>query len=257
MIQESSAVISNSKLMSTAHLIELEAPSIMKVCKPGQFIMVRCGDEFVLRRPFSIHRTGNSDSLSILFNIVGRGTSWLEQIKEGEKLDVLGPLGNGFTVNYGTESSLLVAGGIGIAPLLYLANELLTANKSVTLVVGASGGDCLYPVELLPKGAHIVIATEDGSIGQKGMVTDLLSDYENQIQQVFACGPLAMYKTMFSCMNSAGLNSLTQVSLEVRMGCGVGACYGCSIKTRNGMKSVCKDGPVFFLDEIIWDEVKI
>jgi dihydroorotate dehydrogenase electron transfer subunit len=153
----------------------------------------------------------------------------------------------------------MVAGGIGIAPLVYLAEEAIAAGKSVTILIGSSDIGCLYPQNLLPREAQVIIATEDGSAGYMGLVTDMLlsPDYGSNFDQVFACGPLAMYNTMFRYMESGKLSGKTQVSLETRMGCGVGACYGCSIKTKKSMKSVCKDGPVFPLDEVLWQEVRI
>jgi dihydroorotate dehydrogenase electron transfer subunit len=257
--QVSSVIISNTEIGPHIHLIGLEAPSIVETCKPGQFIMVKCGDELVLRRPMSIHRVSAAGELSVLFNLVGAGTSWLSKREKGDRVDILGPFGNGFIVGNTTTKILLIAGGMGIAPLVYLAEEALAMGKHVTILMGSSDNNCLYPVDSLPGDARVVVATEDGSAGHKGMVTDMLlsPDYKSKVDQVFACGPLNMYKTMFQYMESDKLDGMTQVSLEIRMGCGAGACYGCSIKTKNGMKLVCKDGPIFLLNEVLWQEVKL
>jgi dihydroorotate dehydrogenase electron transfer subunit len=207
----------------------------------------------------SIHKVEDSGNLSILFNIVGAGTDWLSRREKGETMDILGPFGNGYIVGNTTNELLLIAGGMGIAPLVYLAEEAVAAGKSVTVLIGSVDVACLYPENLLPREAQVIIATEDGSAGYRGMVTDVLlsPDYQKHFDQIFACGPLGMYKTMFHYMEAGKLDKMTQVSLETRMGCGVGACYGCSIKTKMGMKSVCKDGPVFLLHEVLWQEVKI
>jgi dihydroorotate dehydrogenase electron transfer subunit len=251
MMLEIAKVTANTEPMKGAHLLWLEAPEIAKQAKPGQFVMVRCGenDEHPLRRPLSIHqREGNR--IALLFNIVGGGTQWLSQRASGEKLDLLGPLGNGFSTNSKSKRLLLIAGGMGIAPLAFLANEASRRGLSVTLLYGAPTSARLYPH--LPE-VRLVTATEDGSVGKKGMITDFLPDFTKATDQIFACGPLAMYKTMAK-MSELKTKSI-QISLEVRMGCGLGVCYGCTAKTRNGLKQVCQDGPIFELNDILWKEL--
>jgi dihydroorotate dehydrogenase electron transfer subunit len=184
---------------------------------------------------------------------VGRGTHWLSQRQAGDSLDLLGPLGNGYTVYPDAKNLLLVAGGIGIAPLVFLAQKASGLGCSITLLLGARTAAELYPKNLLPAKLKLITATEDGEKGHKGMITDLLPDYINWADQVFACGPLPMYQAMARMPQLR--NKPVQISLEVRMGCGLGICYGCTIKTRNGLKQVCKDGPVFELNDILWDEV--
>ena len=235
----------------------LEAAGIAAAARPGQFVMVSCGQELTLRRPLSIHQVANSGQLHLLFSIVAKGTSWLSHRQEGETLDLLGPLGNGFSIEPASRNLLLVAGGIGIAPLAFFAQQALSEAKSVTLLLGARTDTGLYPQRLLPGGVETVVATEDGSTGTKGMITDILPDYVDWADQIYACGPLAMYQTIATNNQKRRVRKPVQISLEVRMGCGLGACYGCSIRTRRGMKQVCLDGPVFNLDEIIWQEVKI
>jgi len=251
MIQELATITANSEPVPNACLIRLEAPQIAPKAQPGQFVMVRCGEkgEYQLRRPLSVHRR-EGNQIALLFNVVGGGTQWLSQRQPGEKLDLLGPLGNGFSLNPDAKRLVVVAGGIGIAPLVFLADEAVKHGKEVTLLYGAPTATQLYPSKLLPK-VKLVIATEDGTMGEKGMITDLLPDFTREADQIFACGPLPMYRTM---AQMPGLKT-AQVSLEVRMGCGVGVCYGCTVKTLNGLKQVCQDGPVFEMDDVLWEEL--
>jgi len=254
LIQTEATVIANKEIMPGVYLIRLDCPDITSRARPGQFVMVRCGEgaEYQLRRPLSIHQT-DGDKLSLLFNVVGRGTRWLSECQAGEKLDLLGPLGNGYEIYPDSRNLLLAAGGIGIAPLVFLAGEAVKKGKEVTLLLGAPTAGQLYPSKLLPAGVRLSTATEDGSGGEKGMITDLLPDFAGGADQVFACGPLPMYKTMARIPQLK--DKPVQVSLEVRMGCGVGICYGCTIKTRDGLRQVCKHGPIFNLDEVLWDRL--
>ena len=254
MKQTFSSIISKSEVIPGSYLIWLEAPQIATQAKPGQFVMVHCGKDTVLRRPVSIHQL-NDTKLAMLFAVVGKGTHWLSQRQVGEKIDLLGPLGNGFSVNSDSHNLLLVAGGIGIAPLCFLAQEATSQERSVTLLLGASTASQLYPSNLLPAEVKLVTATEDGTAGKKGMVTDFLPDLTNGADQVFACGPVPMYQTIAKQSSQLLERKLVQVSLEARMGCGVSICYGCTVRTKNGLKQVCKDGPVFNLKDIIWDEL--
>jgi len=245
-------VISNSEVMPGVHLIWLEAPQISSEAQPGQFVMVRCGEDTLLRRPLSIHQVAGG-KMALLFSIVGKGTDWLSGRQEGDTVDILGPLGNGFSIHPDAKKLLLVAGGIGIAPLYFLAQEAINKGQSVIMIYGAQNKTQLYPEQRLPAGAKLFAATDDGSVGYHGLVTDLIPDYVKQADQVFACGPMPMYKTMAQMPELK--NKPVQVSLEIMMGCGRGLCYGCSIKTKQGMKKVCADGPVFELDDILWDEI--
>jgi len=267
-------ISSNDEVMPGIHLMWIESPDIAATAQPGQFITVRCGD-FTLRRPFSVHQV-SSREIALLFRVAGKGTIWLAQRKAGEKMDVLGPLGKGFTVGPESKNLLLVAGGIGIAPLVFLMHQA-SAQHQITLIHGASTAAQLYPNGcLLADGSdgaiQFIPVTEDGSRGKRGMITDILPDFLDWADQIYACGPVAMYKAMVLTLNPSPLkgegkgegekqNNLKmkkcQVSLEVRMGCGFGACYGCTINTNEGLKQVCRDGPVFELDDIIWREVRI
>ncbi len=255
MKQAAASLISNSEVMPGVYLIWLETPQIASVAQPGQFVMVCCGEgsEFPLRRPLSIHQLANKTRLALLFTVVGKGTHWLAQCKAGDNIDLLGPLGNGYSIHPASHHLLLLAGGIGIAPLGFVAQQVLKQGYSVTLLLGASTAAQLYPRHLLPSEIELVITTEDGTASQKGMITALLPDFVSWAHQVFACGPLGMYRSIAGLRGS--IPQPVQISLEMRMGCGRGLCYGCTVNTKNGLKQVCKDGPIFDLDDILWDEL--
>ncbi len=245
------------------YLMLVEAPDIAEAAQPGQFVTVRCGD-LTLRRPFSIHQASGRE-IGLLFKVVGRGTLWLSRREKGDKLDILGPLGTGFDVEPGARNLLLVAGGVGIAPLVFLAQRAALQHR-VVLVHAVGTGLELYPDKHLqtaigPDRIEFLPVTEDGSVGEKGLATEVLPKFLEWADQVFACGPLDMYRAMAG-MSSGGKPSSVklkrcQLSLEVRLGCGLGACYGCTIETKKGLKRVCRDGPVFELDDIKWQEVTV
>ena len=247
-------VSSNSEVMPETHLVWLEASPIASEARPGQFIMVRCGEDTSVPRPLSVHRR-NDDKIALLFSVVGKGTEWLSQCKEGDRVEIFGPLGNGFSIHPDSHNLLLLAGGIGIAPLQFLAEEALNVGASVRLLYGTAGVH-RYPEEHLPSGINMIAATEDGTVGHHGMVTELLPDYIDRADQVFACGPDTMYRDMASNYPQL-IDKPVQVSLEVRMGCGRGVCYGCTLKTKGGLKRVCEHGPVFDLDDILWYELNL
>jgi len=240
---------SGNRVLLGFQLIWLSCPQVEKA-KPGQFVMVRCGEECVLPRPFSIHQV-NDDKIALWIAVWedGKGTQWLTQRQVSDTVELVGPLGNSFLIRPESHKLLLLAGGIGIAPLYFLAQEAIKKSCSVTIIHGASKAINLYPEEM-PPGIELVIVTEK-DMGKK--VTDLLPDFVDWADQIFACGPVGMYRTMARMPELK--NKLTQVSLEVRMGCGRGVCYGCTVKTKQGLKQVCQDGPVFALDDIIWEEL--
>ncbi len=251
-----------------SYLLWLNCPEIAWEAKPGQFVMVRCGGECVLPRPFSIHQI--EDGNMALFYAVwegGKGTDWLSQRRRGSLVEMAipKPLGNGFSIQAGSHNLLLVAGGIGIAPLCFLAQRAISDGYAVTLLQGASGEwkseakknpPQLYPKKLLPAGIEVETITSSTD-GRRNMVTDLISKHIDGADQIFACGPMAMYRDMARKKQELKLEGKSvQVSLEVRMGCGRGVCYGCTIKTKNGLKRVCEDGPVFDLDDVLWEELE-
>ena len=237
---------------SPAWLLWMYAPSLAEAGKPGQFVMVRCaeGHDPLLRRPLGIHRVDSVGRVALLYQVAGRGTAWLSQRKPGDPIDLIGPLGNGFVVKPETRSLLLLAGGIGFTPLAFMADMAIKEGRTVTVVMGSRSVKYLYPESQLPEGIKIVIATEDGSKGRRGLVTQIVDEFVGHADQVFACGPPAMYRSMtkLDCLKGKSV----QVSLEEKMACGLGACYGCTVKTRMGPKQVCQDGPVFDLADIVW-----
>jgi dihydroorotate dehydrogenase electron transfer subunit len=176
--------------------------------------------------------------------------------KVGDKIDVLGPLGNGFNFLSTAQNLLLLAGGIGIAPLCELARTAIQKGLRVKLLAGARTSTLIYPTGLIPPGCDYIPVTEDGTAGEKGMVTSYLPRFNGWADQIFCCGPLAMYKTMVNIYLEILKSKPVQVSLEVRMGCGMGFCYACSIKTHQGLKQVCKDGPVFDINDVVWEELR-
>ena len=274
-------ITSNVEIMPGICLMWIEAPEIACSVQPGQFVTVRCGD-FTLRRPFSVHQVSfpsfpskGEDSrggeIALLFKVAGKGTLWLSQRRTGDRIDILGPLGKGFSIEPGAKNLLLMAGGIGIAPLVFLMQNA-SSQHQVTLIHGASTAAQLYPfppatgkernkLASLPRGVQFIPVTEDGSMGKKGMATDILRDSLDWADQVYACGPVDMYEAIAEMSLRARRSNIKlkkcQVSLELRMGCGFGACYGCTINTKKGLKQVCRDGPVFELEDIIWQEVRI
>lgn len=241
-------IVSSQRIMSNCYLLWLESPEIAAEARAGQFVMVRCGEDTLLRRPLSVHQR-DGGRIALLFQVVGKGTAWLSDRRAGDSIDLLGPLGNGFSIEPAAGNLLLVAGGIGIAPLCFLAGE--ASGRHVTLLLGASTASCLCPTRLLPPQASAVTATEDGTIGRRGMVSELLPEFAGRADQIFACGPEGMYRTMARMPELKGRP--VQISLEVMMGCGVGVCYGCTVRTKRGLKQVCRDGPVFELSDILWD----
>ena len=246
-------IISNEEIMPGVYLMWADAPPIASSARPGQFVMVRaCGDcERLLRRPLSIHRVRADGRIALLYEIIGKGTEWLSLRTAGETVDLLGPLGNGFRVE--SNNLLLVAGGCGIAPLVFLADTALDEGRDVAMLIGANTAKRIYPQQLLSEDLQAEMFTEDGSSGKRGLCTDPLSNDEKSLacdaDQIFACGPADMYMEMAKIDWLKG--KPVQVSLEARMGCGFGVCFGCTIETRQGLKRVCKDGPVFELSDLI------
>ncbi|MFC1865402.1 dihydroorotate dehydrogenase electron transfer subunit [Chloroflexota bacterium] len=254
MKQNLSRIISSEEVMPGICLMWFKAPEIAATAKPGQFFMLQCGADNLLRRPFSVHNVeDNGGNIAVLFSVVGRGTKWLSQRRAGEKIDILGPLGNGYAISPASRNILMVGGGIGIAPLPFLVRTAVDRDCSVILLYGAATAAQLCPDHLIPAEAKCVLATDDGTAHTRGFITDLLPEYIGRADQIFACGPVPLYRTMAK-MPQLKYKPI-QLSLEMRMGCGFGACYSCTIKTKRGLKQVCQDGPVFNLDDILWDEL--
>ena len=213
--------------------------------RPGQFLNIRL-EGFYLRRPISVcDITGNE--LTILYKIVGHGTEAMSGYLPGVKLDVLTGLGNGYDTAKSGDRPLLIGGGVGIPPLYGLAKALLAEGKQVTALLGFNTADeIFYENEFRALGADVRIATADGSAGEKGFVTDILPEAYSYF---YTCGPEPMLKAVYRASRTSG-----QFSFEERMGCGFGACMGCSCKTVTGYKRICREGPVLEKEEILWAE---
>jgi dihydroorotate dehydrogenase electron transfer subunit len=182
---------------------------------------------------------------AILHDGRGRGTALLSQKRPGDTLPIFGPLGKGYRLDPRSQNVLLVAGGLGVAAVMALADQALAAGKSVTLLQGARTTAKLFPHHMLPADVEAVSATDDGSSGHHGRVTDLLPEYLPWADQVFACGPNPMFASMADVVRRLRSHKSVQALLEERMGCGTGVCYGCAVFTRKGVRPVCRDGPRF------------
>jgi dihydroorotate dehydrogenase electron transfer subunit len=236
-------------------IVWLIAPAATEGATVGQFVMVQCGEGLdpLLPRAFSIHRLrtgGAGPEWAILFTVVGTGTSWLSCRRPGDVVHLFGPLGHGYSVNPSARNLLLVAGGIGVAPLVWLADERVGKGDSVTMLLGARTADQLYPPELLPPEVEVVACTDDGSAGRKALVSALVPEFLLWTDQVFACGPTPMLQALKSEVLRAVWRKPVLALLEERMACGTGICYSCAVETRHGMKLICKDGPCFDLREV-------
>ncbi len=252
---ETARVLSQEELYHDTFLMWLSCPTVARGASPGRFLMVHCAEGYdpLLPRPVSFHRfreVAGERQFAILYDVRGRGTAALSERQAGDRLTVFGPLGRGFTLSPSVQHLLLVAGGLGVAAVVALADEAVDQGKAVTLLQGARTASKLYPPELLPKDVEVLSATDDGSAGHHGLVTDLLADHLPWADQVFACGPSAMFQAMSQVLGQARTGKPVQALLEERMACGTGVCYGCAVFTRRGVRLVCKDGPRFELREV-------
>ena len=259
-----------------------DAPWLAAGAVAGQFVHVRTPDwsGLVLRRPFSINTVDRvTGRMSIHFRVTGKGTEWLARMRPGETAEMLGPLGRGFELDPRSRHLLLVAGGLGMAGVRPLVDVAIAEGRRVAVLFGAATAAEVYPSSLLPDEVEYLVATDDGSLGHHGRVTELVADYEAWADQAFACGPTPMLAAMARLakgrddrlgvarlgrkrggnpdpMGSTGARrkAWLQVSMEQTMGCAVGACLGCVVIGVQGPQRVCREGPVFASDEIAWDE---
>ncbi len=260
MYQDKFKIVSNKKVADNCCKLKVSGPEVAKAAKPGQFIHVRIQDDIdkpLLRRPFAVHNVKDKRTFEILYKIRGLGTKILSSKQKNEALDIIGPLGNGFDIDNVNNKILVVAGGIGIAPLLFLIKELIRKHKEVITFMGASCKDnILCHSEINRLGSEVIIATEDGSQGKKAKITEVLADFLSGNKDlsdiaIFASGPKNMLKIIAELSNK--YNIPAEVSLDEIIACGVGACLGCAVMTKQGYKLVCKDGPVFKAGDIVWD----
>jgi len=258
MLQIKAELLDNKRVSGNYFKMVIEAGTITKRVGPGQFISIRVDDgcETLLRRPFSVHRVIGKN-ITILYEVLGKGTEILSQKKSAEFLDVIGPLGNGFDYRRMKDErgvAILVAGGMGVAPLIFLA-EKLAKVKTLALIGAKTKKQILCEKEFEEFACKVKISTDDGSAGLKGKVSDLLKDllratgYKPAVT-IYACGPKPMLKEI--ALISKAYRIPAQISLEEHMACGIGACLGCVTNTIEGHKKVCKDGPVFLAEKIIW-----
>ena len=248
-------VVVNDRVAEGVGLVVLHAPRTAAAIRPGQFVHLRVatGADIILRRPFSVHRT-QGDRLEILYQILGRGTLRLAETPVGAVMDVVGPLGHGWEVPEGATHALLVAGGLGAAPLGMLAEQLAARGIATAVALGAPTATRLVARELFERVVRRVeIATDDGSAGEHGFVTGSVARLlaEERFDIVYTCGPEPMQRIVAA--TAAEADVACQVSLERLMACGIGACLSCVVTTTHGLKRACVDGPVFAAEEVVWD----
>ena len=242
MIKSCYKVESNEKIAKSVYKMVLSGDT-SAITRPGQFINIKVPDKY-LRRPISVCDF-DGDTVTVIYKVVGEGTKIMSEMEKGISLDVLTGLGNGFDAGKSGDRPLLIGGGVGVPPLYNLAKKLKAEGKTVTVILGFNTSDEVFLKEEFEKIATVYLTTADGSEGQKGFVTDAMDgiDYD----YIYTCGPQAMLRAVYDKAKAGG-----QFSFEERMGCGFGACMGCSCKTKYGAKRICKDGPVLEKEEIIW-----
>lgn len=239
------SILSNEPLTRDVYRMVLEGDS-QWITRPGQFVNIEL-EGFYLRRPISIS-DWSENTITIIYKVVGRGTQVMSQMGVGVKLDILTGLGNGFNPDAECQKPLLVGGGVGVPPLYRLAKDLIAKGRKVSVVLGFNKADeVFYADEFKALGADVYVSTADGSMGVKGFVTDAIREANIDFDYFYSCGPLPMLKALCGCCEQDG-----ELSFEERMGCGFGACMGCSCKTLTGNKRICKEGPVMKREEIIW-----
>ena len=220
------------------------AGDVSDITAPGQFVNIKL-DGLFLRRPISVCDSEDG-ILTLIYKVVGKGTEAMSKMGIGEKLDVLSGLGNGYDTSVSGDKPLLVGGGVGVPPLYKLAKKLIGEGKSVSVILGFNTKDeVFYKDEFEALGCEVRVATVDGSLGTRGFVTDAMEGID--YTYFYTCGPEPMLKALFRATATSG-----QLSFEERMGCGFGACMGCSCKTVTGNKRICKEGPVLVKEDIIW-----
>ena len=237
-------IIENVPLTDTVMRMQLRGDT-SAITRPGQFINIKL-DGLYLRRPISVCDCSDG-VITIIYKVVGKGTKQMQAMQSGT-LDVLTGLGNGYNIAISGEHPLLLGGGVGVPPLYMLAKQLIAAGKKVSVILGFNTkAEIFYEEEFRALGADVTVATADGSYGVKGFVTDAMQGMD--YSYFYTCGPEPMLKAVYKTSATSG-----QLSFEERMGCGFGACMGCSCKTIYGNKRICKDGPVLTKEEILWEK---
>jgi dihydroorotate dehydrogenase electron transfer subunit len=238
-------VISNRRIAKNTFEMKLSGDN-SDITAPGQFVNIQL-DGFYLRRPISVCDV-EGDTLTLIYKVVGMGTEKMSEMNGGEKLDLLTGLGNGYDLSRSGEAPLLIGGGVGLPPMYLLAKKLVEEGKRVSVIAGfGSADEVFYKEEFEKLGASFVVTTVDGSLGIKGFVTNALDSVKGYTS-IMTCGPEPMLKAIYLSTDCDA-----QFSFEERMGCGFGACMGCSCKTVTGYKRICKDGPILCREEILWE----
>ena len=238
-------VLSNEPLTPAVYRMVLEGDT-QYITRSGQFINIELEGKF-LRRPISVSDY-DATTVTIIYKVVGRGTEQMKGMTAGQRLDILTGLGNGFSTDNGTERQLLVGGGVGVPPMYNLCKRLLAEGKHPMVIIGFNTKEeVFYYDEFKALGVDVYCSTADGSFGTKGFVTDVIREEGLTFDYLYTCGPLPMLKALYDATEVDG-----EYSFEERMGCGFGACMGCTCKTKYGNKRICKDGPVLKRDEIVW-----
>lgn len=251
-------VTENPEVARGIHRLSLAADAFPESAAPGQFVMVRTSDSLdpLLRRAFSIHDMQDRE-IKLLYKVVGRGTAWLSARGRGDAVDLLGPLGRGFQIPAEVKRAWLVAGGMGVAPFQFLIRALHARGVDTTLFFGArSAEETVEFPDLERLDSTLVLATEDGSRGEKGRITEVFarrvrSLLVDETCRAYACGPGPMLPQVSRICREVG--AACEVSLETEMACGLGTCTGCVVRTRKGYQRVCREGPVFFAEEVLWE----
>ena len=236
-------IIENAPLTKTVYKMKLQG-DVSEITSSGQFVNIKL-EGLYLRRPISVCDCEDG-VLTLIYKVVGKGTEQMAQMTEGEELNVLTGLGNGYDLSLAGDKPLLLGGGVGVPPLYMLAKKLIAEGKKVSVVLGFNTKDEVFCEEdFKALGAEVFVTTADGSYGIKGFVTDAMKDID--YTYFYTCGPEPMLKAIYKVASTSG-----QFSFEERMGCGFGACMGCSCKTITGYKRICKEGPVLKKEEILW-----
>ena len=237
-------ILSNEKIANDVYKMVLEGDT-SAITAPGQFVNIKL-EGLYLRRPISVCDY-DEGSLTLIYKVVGEGTRQMAKMGAGVVLDTLTGLGNGYNTEKSGDAPLLIGGGVGVPPMYNLARKLIAEGKAVSVILGFnSKGDVFYEEEFRALGATVYVATADGSYGTRGFVTDVMADLD--YSYFYTCGPEPMFRALDKIAKTSG-----QYSFEERMGCGFGACMGCSCKTLTGNKRICKEGPVMEREEIIWN----
>ena len=237
-------IVENIALTDSVYRMQLQGDT-SAITAPGQFVNIQL-DGLYLRRPISVCDV-TGDILTIIYKVVGKGTRQMSQMRSG-KLDLLTGLGNGYDLTAAGESPVLLGGGVGVPPMYMLAKELIALGKKVNVILGFNTeNEIFYEEEFKALGCSVTVTTVDGSYGLKGFVTDAMKNME--YSYFYTCGPEPMLKAVYRASVTSG-----QMSFEKRMGCGFGACMGCSCKTITGYKRICKEGPVMRKEEILWED---